>query len=101
MLYKTVNGHRAFCNALTLNVAVSNGLFTVTLDFGANTLPGADRWLELGVRTNGSSAAFTTLSPRQQLGYLSPARFVAQLCPSSATVGFRAPSAKDGQNQNE
>ena len=25
-------------------VAISNGLFTVTLDFGAN-FPGADRWL--------------------------------------------------------
>jgi hypothetical protein len=35
------------------------------------------------------------------LGYLSPARFVAQLYPSSAMVGLRPPSAKDGQNQNE
>ncbi|HNI61280.1 MAG TPA: hypothetical protein PKW11_15155, partial [Pseudomonadota bacterium] len=34
------------------NVAVTNGLFTVTLDFG-NQFPGADRWLEIGVRTNG------------------------------------------------
>src|SRR5262245_58161739 len=44
---------------------VSNGLFTVTLDFG-NQFPGPDRWLEIGVRTNGSGA-FSTLSPRQQL----------------------------------
>jgi trimeric autotransporter adhesin len=47
-------------------VAVSNGLFTVVLDFGAN-FPGADRWLEIGVRTNGSAGAYTTLSPRQPL----------------------------------
>ena len=46
-------------------VAVSNGLFTVTLDFGAN-FPGASRWLEIGVRTNGGGA-FTTLVPRQAL----------------------------------
>jgi hypothetical protein len=46
-------------------VAVSNGLFTVALDFGAN-FPGADRWLEIGVRTNGA-ANYTTLSPRQKL----------------------------------
>ncbi|TAL05571.1 MAG: hypothetical protein EPO07_03360, partial [Verrucomicrobia bacterium] len=45
--------------------AVSNGLFTVTLDFG-NQFSGADRWLEIGVRTNGGGA-FTTLTPRQQL----------------------------------
>ena len=44
---------------------VSNGLFSVMLDFG-NPFSGADRWLELAVRTNGG-AAFTTLSPRQPL----------------------------------
>jgi hypothetical protein len=51
---------------LTANdVGVSNGLFMVTLDFGAN-FPGADRWLQLGVRTN-SGGAFVTLAPHQQL----------------------------------
>ena len=45
--------------------AVSNGIFTVTLDFG-NQFPGANRWLEIAVRTNGSGA-FTTLTPRQAL----------------------------------
>src|SRR5262249_3665472 len=48
------------------NVAtgVSNGLFTVTLDFGASAFPGTDRWLEIGVVTNGGEA-FNTLTPRQ------------------------------------
>jgi hypothetical protein len=46
-------------------VDVSNGLFTVTLDFG-DQLPGANRWLEIGARTNGSGA-FTTLAPRQAI----------------------------------
>src|SRR5436309_365001 len=32
---------------------ITNGIFTVTLDFGAN-FPGADRWLEIAVRTNGN-----------------------------------------------
>jgi hypothetical protein len=45
---------------------VSSGTFTVTLDFGAGVFPGADRWLEIGARTNGA-AAFTTLSQRQQI----------------------------------
>jgi hypothetical protein len=48
-------------------VAVSNGLFTVTLDFGAGIFDGSSRWLEIGVRTNGSLTAYTTLSPRQAL----------------------------------
>jgi trimeric autotransporter adhesin len=46
-------------------VGVSNGLFTVALDFG-NQFPGAGRWLEIAVRTNGNGGFFT-LSPRQAL----------------------------------
>jgi hypothetical protein len=45
-------------------VDVTNGLFVLLLNFGAS-FPGADRWLQLEVRTN--LGAFTTLSPRQQL----------------------------------
>jgi hypothetical protein len=45
-------------------VGVSNGLFTVTLDFGAGVFDGTARWLEIGVATNGDSN-FATLSPRQ------------------------------------
>ncbi|HWY73976.1 MAG TPA: tail fiber domain-containing protein [Verrucomicrobiae bacterium] len=44
--------------------AVSNGLFTVTLDFG-NEFPGAARWLDISVRTNGG-AGFAELTPRQE-----------------------------------
>jgi Chaperone of endosialidase len=48
-----------------LGVPVTNGLFTVSLDFGAN-FPGAARWLEIAVRTNGTTI-FNVLSPRQLL----------------------------------
>src|SRR5579872_3459767 len=47
-------------------VSVVNGLFAVTVDFGAGVFTGPARWLEVGVRPSGS-AAFTTLSPRQSL----------------------------------
>ena len=47
--------------------AVSNGLFTVTLDFGGGIFLGNARWLEIGVRTNGSVLAHTPLTPRQEL----------------------------------
>lgn len=48
-------------------VTVTNGLFTVQLDFG-NAFDGSDRWLELGVRPGGSNdIPFTALNPRQQV----------------------------------
>jgi hypothetical protein len=47
-------------------VSVTNGIFTVQLDFGTNAFPGAARYLEIDVRHVGD-ASFTTLSPRQQI----------------------------------
>jgi hypothetical protein len=49
------------------NVPVSEGLFTVPLDFGAGVFTGDARWLEIGVRPGLSSGAYTLLSPRQAL----------------------------------
>jgi hypothetical protein len=46
--------------------AVSNGLFTVAVDFGPGVFGGASYWLDLAVRTNGGGA-FTGLSPRQAM----------------------------------
>lgn len=48
------------------NVAVANGIFTVTLDFGAPVFPGANRWLDISVRLAGGGA-FTPLTPRQPI----------------------------------
>ena len=42
---------------------VFSGLFTVALNFGAGAFPGAERWLEIQVRTD--LGAFSTLTPRQ------------------------------------
>src|SRR5262249_25159352 len=48
-------------------VGVTNGLFTVILDFGNNPFAaGAPRWLEISMRTNGAGG-YSTLSPRQAL----------------------------------
>src|SRR5438309_422927 len=48
------------------NRAVSDGLFTVSLDFGTGAFQGSARWLETAVRTAGGGA-YTTLAPRQPL----------------------------------
>ena len=47
-------------------MAVTNGLFTVSLNFGPGIFSGANYWLQIAVRTNGAGS-FTTLSPRQPL----------------------------------
>lgn len=49
------------------DIAVTNGLFTVQLDFGAAAFPGAARWLEISVRPGASTGAFTWLVPRQPI----------------------------------
>ena len=49
-----------------LDVTVTNGVFTVQLDFGLNAFPGADRYLEISLRRTGE-ADFTTLAPRQPI----------------------------------
>jgi len=51
----------AITNLATL---VSNGLITVVLDFGPGVFDGVNRWLEIGVTTNGGGA-FSPLNPRQ------------------------------------
>lgn len=53
---------------LTRNpVAVSAGVFTVTLDFGAGVFDGTARFLEIGVRPAGSGNPYTVLAPRQPI----------------------------------
>jgi hypothetical protein len=49
------------------DVTVTEGLFTVALDFGSAAFDGQARWLEIGVRPGDSTGAFTTLEPRQAL----------------------------------
>jgi hypothetical protein len=50
------------------NVEVTNGTFSVQLDFGAcaSCFDGADRFLEISIKPSGGGA-FTTLEPRQAL----------------------------------
>jgi N-acetylneuraminic acid mutarotase len=64
-IYDAANAGNAVAGSLTNSaVAVSNGLFTVALDFGS-VFNGAARWLEIAVRPGGSASDFTTLAPRQ------------------------------------
>lgn len=49
------------------NVALVNGAFTISLDFGAVAFQGDARWLEVSVRSPAGGGGFTTLAPRQLL----------------------------------
>lgn len=51
---------------LTNGVAVSNGLFIVTLNSGAGIFTGAPRWLSILAKTNGA-AVYAQLNPRQPI----------------------------------
>lgn len=63
--------HPDVANAITLgsvqrlNVPVSNGIFTVQLDFSAANFNGPDRYLQISVKPAGSANPYTPLTPRQ------------------------------------
>jgi hypothetical protein len=64
-LWDSASGGAQIGPTLTLSsVAVSNGVFSVSLDFGASSFNGASRFLEISARPI-SGGAFTLLSPRQ------------------------------------
>ncbi len=102
-LYDALTSGSQVGNSLTNTAtAVSNGYFTVTLDFGA-LFDGNGRWLEIAVRTNGSGA-FTTLSPRQCLTPSPYALYApnagAALTAVAATAATIAHSVADGSINN-
>jgi hypothetical protein len=66
-LFDAADGNNQIGQTKTVSgVPVSAGVFTVTLDFGANAFSGANRFLEISARPAGA-AAFTLLTPRQSI----------------------------------
>jgi hypothetical protein len=65
-LHATSNQTNQLGNAVTnAPLAVTNGLFTTTLDFGSSVFDGSARWLQIGVRPLGDTNEYTALAPRQ------------------------------------
>jgi len=84
-LYDTVDGVSQVGSTVTVgDVAVSDGLFTVELDFGSSAFTGAARWLEIGVRAGSSSGGYTTLTPRQPL---TATPYALSLRPGAQVIG--------------
>ncbi len=61
------NGNQISTNLTLDDVPLTNGLFTVALDWGAAVFDGSERWLEVRVRPGNAGGSYTTLSPRQRL----------------------------------
>jgi hypothetical protein len=67
-LFNTASGGLPLTATNFVNdLAVTNGQFSITLDFGAGFFTGADRWLNIAVRPGDSTGAYTNLSPRQKI----------------------------------
>jgi hypothetical protein len=64
-LYDAVtNGNQVGVSLTNATTLVSNGVFTVVLDFGSSVFDGSARWIETGARTNGVDP-YLILSPRE------------------------------------
>jgi hypothetical protein len=70
---------------LTNGIPVTNGLFTVTLNFGAGIFTGPALWLEADVRTNGGSS-YAVLTPLQPV---TPSPY-AMYAPNAGTANTAA-----------
>ena len=67
-LYDSVVGGGPLSDTLTLDdVVVSDGVFSVALDFGLDPFDGGALYLQVEVRPGNDSGAYTVLSPRQAI----------------------------------
>lgn len=64
-LYNAASGGATVGASNVVNdLVMSNGLFAVTLDFGAGAFDGSSRWLQIAVRPGASTGGYTNLAPR-------------------------------------
>lgn len=61
------NGAQIYMSQEFTALAITNGLFTLPLDFGPVAFTGGARWLEIRVRTHGVAGDYRLLTPRQLL----------------------------------
>ncbi len=67
-VFDAVSGGAQQGSLVTINdLGVTNGLFTVPLDPGANVFTGPARWLNMAVRPGVSTGAYTNVVPRQPI----------------------------------
>jgi hypothetical protein len=80
-----------------MDLILTNGLFSIKLDFGRAIFEAKENWLEIGVRPGGSVESYTVLSPRQKLTPTPYAIFAQheQWSLIGVPVGFAGDAGKD------
>lgn len=103
-IYNAETGGSPLAGPVTGTYVASNGLFTATLDFGTNIFDGGPRWVEISVRTNDASNAYTTLVPRQRITaapYAMTAGTVTGPIPSDSFSGTFSNAVRLNNRSNE
>jgi hypothetical protein len=67
VLYSAQTGGERLGTSEMKDIALTNGLFNLKLDFGRAAVEAKESWLEIGVRQSGSAESYTVLFPRQKL----------------------------------
>src|ERR1044071_7586141 len=91
-IYKVETNGLIIAGPLTNSaVPVSNGLFNVALDFGKQPFLGVNRFLDIAVRTNDSTLAFTSLAPRIRIASAPYAIAAANVIDGAVTAEALSP----------
>jgi len=94
-LFDVVSGGAEIASTDAQGIAVSNGIFTVRLDFGSSAFREAPRFLEILVKPAGGPT-FVTLTPRQPV--TSAPHAIKSLSADSAQTANFANTATDATN---
>ena len=85
-------------NPNTVAVSAVNGVFSTTLDFGANAFNGDNaRWLQIEVK-GPSDVGYTTLTPRQPVSPTPYAIFALSTLPTSGSWSLTGNAGTNGTN---
>ena len=75
------------------NVSVTDGIFTVQLDFGSAAFNGDNRFISIGIRPGASTGAFTSLTTRSQIT-AAPYALYAKTAGAAESLTSRCPLRK-------
>ena len=95
-LYGTISEWNQIGPTVELDdVNVTNGIFSIILDFGASAFDGGERYLMIAVRAGNSTGNYTLLSPRTRISS-TPYAVMSLKSASAATLSSTLPVTSGG-----